>query len=193
MTLSLSLSHLISIQPVERLQEVDGFLRDARVQMFGARVSAQTRRRICCISSRCTAAAGRMWAAHDAQRGVVGSIAYRPYDGRFAQLDFGPLAVVEVVRLFVAPVWRRQGLAQALWATLQAHAQAHGVEVLYLHTHPFLPGRWSSGKARGLRCCSARPTRSGRPSTCSACCRLCCPLQRPLSCPRCAKGVLPLL
>lgn len=143
MTLSLSpsLSHLISIQPVECLQEVDGFLCYARVQMFGARVSAQdTPADLLHFEQVYGDRGGRMWAAHDAQHGVVGSIAYRPYDGRFAQLDFGPQSVVEVVRLFVAPAWRRQGLAQALFATLQAHAQAHGVQVLYLHTHPFLPG-----------------------------------------------------
>lgn len=151
MTLSLSLSHLISIQPVERLQEVDGFLRDARVQMFGARVSAQdTPADLLHFEQVYGGGGGQMWAAHDAQRGVVGSIAYRPYDGRFAQLDFGPLAVVEVVRLFVAPVWRRQGLTQALWATLQAHAQAHGVEVLYLHTHPFLPGALEFWQGKGF-------------------------------------------
>lgn len=141
LSLSLSLSNVISIQPVERLQEVGGFLRDARVQMFGARVSAQdTPADLLHFEQVYRAGAGRMWAARDAQRGVVGSIANRPYDGRFAQLDFGPQSVVEVVRLFVAPAWRRQGLAQALWATLQAHARAQGVQLLYLHTHPFLPG-----------------------------------------------------
>lgn len=151
MTLSLSLSNLISIQPVERLQEVDGFLRDARVQMFGARVSAQDKAAdLLHFEQVYRGGGGRMWAARDAQRGVVGSIAYRPYDGRFAQLDFGPLAVVEVVRLFVAPAWRRQGLAQALWATLQAHARAHGVEVLYLHTHPFLPGALAFWERNGF-------------------------------------------
>lgn len=137
----MSLSHLICIDAVQRLEEVHDFLRDARAQMFGARVNLQEKPAdLLAFDAVYAGGAGQMWAARDAQGAVVGSIAYRAYDGRFAQLDFGPQRVVEVVRLFVAPAWRRQGLAQALFATLRAHAQAQGVQQLYLHTHPFLPG-----------------------------------------------------
>ncbi|KAG9203152.1 hypothetical protein G6514_003069 [Epicoccum nigrum] len=48
--------------------------------------------------------------------------------------------VVEVVRLFVLPRYRRCGLAATLFQSLQEHAFASGVQCMYLHTHPFLPG-----------------------------------------------------
>lgn len=71
---------------------------------------------------------------------IVAAIGYLPYDGRFAQLDYQGMNVVEVVRLFVLPEFRRFGLAAGLYRELAALAQAGGVELFYLHTHPFLPG-----------------------------------------------------
>lgn len=71
---------------------------------------------------------------------IVGAIGYLPYDHRFAQLDYAGKKVVEVVRLFVSPQCRGAGLAGRLYNALKAHAQQAGVQVLYLHTHPFLPG-----------------------------------------------------
>ncbi|MHA4979820.1 GNAT family N-acetyltransferase [Pseudomonas extremorientalis] len=71
---------------------------------------------------------------------VVAAIGYLPYDGRFPQLDYQGRKTVEVVRLFVVPGFRRFGLARQLYRALEALAQADGVEVMYLHTHRFLPG-----------------------------------------------------
>ena len=71
---------------------------------------------------------------------IVATIGYLPYGGRFPQLDYRGRKVVEVVRLFVLPAYRRAGLAAQLYRALLAMAQADGVQVLYLHTHPFLPG-----------------------------------------------------
>ncbi|KIQ04390.1 MULTISPECIES: GNAT family N-acetyltransferase [Pseudomonas] len=82
---------------------------------------------------------GRFWLARSAGE-VVAAIGYLPYDHRFAQLDYVGRRTVEIVRLFVAPHLRRCGLAKALYERLREHAAAAGVQVLYLHTHPFLPG-----------------------------------------------------
>lgn len=71
---------------------------------------------------------------------LIAVIGYVPYDHRFAQLDYRALEVVEVVRLFVQPQFRRSGLAAALFSALREHARRAGVQCLYLHTHPFLPG-----------------------------------------------------
>lgn len=71
---------------------------------------------------------------------IVAAIGYLPYDGRFAQLDYGHKRVVEIVRLFVIPELRRSGLATRIFLELKEQARQQGVEVLYLHTHPFLPG-----------------------------------------------------
>ncbi|MDF2491224.1 MAG: GCN5-related N-acetyltransferase, partial [Pseudomonas sp.] len=54
--------------------------------------------------------------------------------------DYQGVTTVEIVRLFVAPAFRRSGLAARLCSELREHAISQGVEMLYLHTHPFLPG-----------------------------------------------------
>ena len=83
--------------------------------------------------------AGRFLVArNDGQ--IVAAIGYLPYDHRFSQLNYQGRKTVEVVRLFVLPAFRRFGLAGELYRALEALAQADGVEVMYLHTHPFLPG-----------------------------------------------------
>lgn len=51
-----------------------------------------------------------------------------------------PYKIVEVVRLFVLPEYRRYGLAASLFRALRNHATVSGVHYMYLHTHPFLPG-----------------------------------------------------
>lgn len=51
-----------------------------------------------------------------------------------------PYKIVEVLRLFVLPEYRRHGLAASLFKALKDHAMASGVHFMYLHTHPFLPG-----------------------------------------------------
>ncbi|MBX8515656.1 GNAT family N-acetyltransferase [Pseudomonas cichorii] len=71
---------------------------------------------------------------------IIAAIGYLPYDHRFAQLDYTGRRVVEIVRLFVSHEFRGAGLAGRLYEALKAQADASGVEVLYLHTHPFLPG-----------------------------------------------------
>ncbi|UCJ15000.1 GNAT family N-acetyltransferase [Pseudomonas sp. MM211] len=82
---------------------------------------------------------GRFWLARS-EGEIVAAIGYLPYDHRFAQLDYAGRRTVEIVRLFVAPQFRRFGLAKALYERLREHAAAAGVQVLYLHTHPFLRG-----------------------------------------------------
>ncbi|KAF2628621.1 hypothetical protein BU25DRAFT_390357 [Macroventuria anomochaeta] len=56
------------------------------------------------------------------------------------EIPSDPIKIVEVLRLFVLPQYRRHGLAASLFQSLQDHARASGVQCMYLHTHPFLPG-----------------------------------------------------
>lgn len=79
---------------------------------------------------------------------IVGITAYRPYIHRFKD-DQGNLRpellwegkkVVEVVRLFVSPSCRGKGLAQRLIDAMIKEAERDGIEILYLHTQPFLTG-----------------------------------------------------
>ena len=81
---------------------------------------------------------------------IVASIGYVPYDHRFTQLDYRGLKVVEVVRLFVLPPCRRSGVARALYDALKTRAVEAGVELMYLHTHPFLPGAIEFWRRQGF-------------------------------------------
>ncbi|WP_296268186.1 GNAT family N-acetyltransferase [Pseudomonas sp. UBA6562] len=81
---------------------------------------------------------------------LIAVIGYVPYDHRFAQLDYRGVDVVEVVRLFVLPEYRRAGLAAALFEALRDEAVAAGVECLYLHTHPFLQGAITFWQRQGF-------------------------------------------
>ncbi|AIR90922.1 GNAT family N-acetyltransferase [Pseudomonas cremoricolorata] len=88
---------------------------------------------------------------------LVAVIGYVPYDHRFAQLDYRGLKVVEVVRLFVLAQYRRGGLAAALFAALREQAQRMGVQCLYLHTHPFLPGAIEFWQRQGFAIVDIEP------------------------------------
>lgn len=71
------------------------------------------------------------------QERIIGTIAYRAYDDRF-DLDI-PKGAVEVVKLFVLPEYRRQGIATKLCQLLFEYGQQNRINTFYLHTHPFLP------------------------------------------------------
>ncbi|MFC1392178.1 GNAT family N-acetyltransferase [Acinetobacter pittii] len=71
------------------------------------------------------------------QNRIIGTIAYRAYDHRF-DLNL-PSKTVEVVKLFVLPEYRRNGIATMLCKMLFSYAQKNEITTLYLHTHSFLP------------------------------------------------------
>ncbi|QAX84781.1 N-acetyltransferase [Pseudomonas sp. DTU12.3] len=93
--------------------------------------------------------AGRfLIARHEGQ--IVASIGYLAYDRRFPHLPYPDLEVVEIVRLFVLPSQRRSGLAGALYRSLKDLALANEADVIYLHTHPFLPGAIAFWQRQGF-------------------------------------------
>ncbi|KAL0939964.1 acetyltransferase [Colletotrichum truncatum] len=71
---------------------------------------------------------------------LIATVGYLAYDDRFPKLGLGCEGVVEVVRLFVNPAWRRAKLASRLMTMLEERARQTGIKTLYLHTHPFLDG-----------------------------------------------------
>ncbi|KAK1978474.1 acetyltransferase [Colletotrichum cereale] len=70
---------------------------------------------------------------------LVATVGYQDYDHRH-QLGLETEGIVEVVRLYVDPDWRRGRLASKMVATLVETAEEAGIRQLYLHTHQFLPG-----------------------------------------------------
>lgn len=71
---------------------------------------------------------------------LIGTIGMREYDYRFEVLKYGEQKTVEVTRLFVQTEYRRHGLGTTLFNELYLESKNKGIEVMYLHTHPFLPG-----------------------------------------------------
>nr|WP_202978048.1 GNAT family N-acetyltransferase [Pseudomonas nabeulensis] len=129
------------IQPVNPadVPEVLAFVLQARAALFPKLSAAGMPDDLAQFEATYLHGAGRFLVArNDGQ--IVAAIGYLPYDHRFPQLDYQGRKTVEVVRLFVLPAFRRFGLAGQLYRALEALAQADGVEVMYLHTHPFLPG-----------------------------------------------------
>lgn len=130
-----------TIQPPSRddVDEVVAFIDAARRALFAPLADSPLPEDLAHFAQTYLDGAGCFLEARDRGRLIAG-IGYRPYDHRFAQLDYRGRRVVEVVRLFVLPEYRRHGLAAALVTALREHAWAASVECLYLHTHPFLPG-----------------------------------------------------
>ncbi|WP_324187952.1 GNAT family N-acetyltransferase [Pseudomonas pisciculturae] len=129
------------IQPVEvaDIPEVLDFVLQARAELFPKLSAAGMPDDLAQFEATYLQGDGRfLLARNDGQ--IVAAIGYLPYDQRFPQLDYQGRKTVEVVRLFVLPAFRRFGLAGQLYRALEALAQGDGVEVMYLHTHPFLPG-----------------------------------------------------
>lgn len=138
------------IRRVAQLAPVAAFLQAARQAMFGDRVDTNTLQAdLRDFASVYASPRGYMLAAWQGDR-IIGSIAYRAYDGRFAHLALPTAHTVEVVRLYIDPAWRRQGLAGELFAQLRQQALQQGVQRLYLHTHPFLPGAEAFWQRQGF-------------------------------------------
>ncbi|THT99003.1 GNAT family N-acetyltransferase [Lampropedia puyangensis] len=141
-----------SIRRVHDVQRVLDFQLHARSSMFGARMAAQGMPHdLQFFDAVYGTDSGCMLAAVDVHGAVLGTIGYRAYDHRFAHLNLPKeVLVAEVVRLFVQPAYRQHGLGSALWLALQCHAQGQGCEMLYLHTHPFLPGAQAFWSKQGF-------------------------------------------
>lgn len=88
--------------------------------------------------------------ARDQHNKLIGVIGMMPYDYRFDYLDYKDKRTVELARLFVEPAYRRSGLATKLFQALLEQATQKGIEVLYLHTHPFLTGAFEYWQKQGF-------------------------------------------
>jgi len=80
--------------------------------------------------------------AKDDHGELIGVIGMREYDYRFSYLDIPRSQVVEVARLFINPKYRRLGLASRFVTELKILAELKNIELMYLHTHPFLSGAY---------------------------------------------------
>lgn len=72
---------------------------------------------------------------------LIGTIGCYKFDFRFNEINVNNnLKTSEVVKLFIDPEYRRQGLATELYKHLKQEAKELGIEQFYLHTHDWLTG-----------------------------------------------------
>ncbi|MBC3501844.1 GNAT family N-acetyltransferase [Pseudomonas sp. SWRI59] len=140
---------IIQAVPQAAIDEVVAFVDSARRELFPLLAAAPLPHDLARFAETYLDGEGVFLEARDQGR-LVAVIGYVPYDHRFAQLAYQRMHVVEVVRLFVLPAYRRHGLAAALFAALRQAAEQAGVECLYLHTHPFLPGAITFWQRQGF-------------------------------------------
>ena len=131
------------------IAEVVSFVTEARAQMFSTRAAGGMPADLAAFEAVYLQGDGCFLVARDNGR-LVASIGYTPYDHRFPQLDYRGLKAVEVARLFVMPDYRRGGLASRLYGALEGRARAAQVALMYLHTHPFLPGAVDFWRRQGF-------------------------------------------
>lgn len=131
------------------IAEVIDFVMQARAELFPKLSATGIPPDLANFEETYISGAGRFLVARHEGR-IVATIGYLPYDQRFEHLDYQQFEVVEVVRLFVVPEFRRSGLASELYQELKSSAERAGVHVIYLHTHPFLPGAINFWLKRGF-------------------------------------------
>ena len=88
--------------------------------------------------------------ARTGQGELIGTIGMMVYNDRFPYFSFTATKIVEIVKLFIEPAYRRSGLATRLVHELKKISQKQGVELLYLHTHPFLTGAYEFWLKQGF-------------------------------------------
>ncbi|MEM1503744.1 GNAT family N-acetyltransferase [Domibacillus sp. 8LH] len=83
---------------------------------------------------------------------VLGTIGVCPYDGRFSQLqeNYDLTKTAEIVKCYMDPNYRRFGIGTALFEKATSFSYEAGYQMLYLHTHPFLPGAIPFWRAQGF-------------------------------------------
>lgn len=135
----MSSSPIIQVATAADIPEVLRFVLQARAELFPKLSATGMPADLAQFEAIYLHGDGRFLIARDEGQ-IVAAIGYLPYDERFPQLNYQGRRTVEVVRLFVLPAFRRFGLAGNLYRALEAQAKADRVAVMYLHTHPFLPG-----------------------------------------------------
>jgi len=140
-----------TLQPVARdaIAEVLAFVDSARRALFPMLANAPLPRDLAHFADTYLDGAGCFLEAREGGR-LVAVIGYLPYDHRFAQLDYRAERVVEVVRLFVLPAYRRHGLAAALFGALRERAMQAGLDCLTCILIPFLPGAIAFWERQGF-------------------------------------------
>ncbi|MCL6559090.1 MAG: GNAT family N-acetyltransferase [Firmicutes bacterium] len=91
-------------------------------------------------------------AAFNTDGEIIGVITVEPYDDRIPVLRsiYDPGRTAELSRCYVDKRCRRAGIGSMLFEEAQLFCLMNGYQVLYLHTHQFLPGALEFWQSRGF-------------------------------------------
>lgn len=94
----------------------------------------------------------QLWAAFDAKGKVLATIAICQYNGRIKLLEgrYDLSKTAEIGRCYVDETLRRQGIGAKLLQTAKTFSKEKGYEIIYLHTHHFLPGGFNFWQKNGF-------------------------------------------
>jgi len=86
---------------------------------------------------------------------LLGTAAVRPYDRRFPELEsaMDAGAACEMVKFYIHPDGRRQGIGSRLYERAERFAREAGYDVSYLHTSLYLPGGYPFWRSCGYVDC----------------------------------------
>lgn len=93
-----------------------------------------------------------MWAAFDSDDNVIGTIAICRYNDRIEVVKgrYQLEKTAEIGRCYIDEKLRRQGIGGQLLSVAEAFCREQGYDVIYLHTHHFLPGGYHFWKKNGF-------------------------------------------
>ncbi len=113
-----------------------------RYEMLKKRIEVEMSRPECCA----------IFIALNEKEEVVGVIALSDYDDRIESIKgrYRTGQTAEMSRCYVHEAYRRCGIGARLFELLTAFAKEKGYEMLYLHTHYFLPGGFLFWSAMGF-------------------------------------------
>jgi GNAT superfamily N-acetyltransferase len=80
--------------------------------------------------------------AYDSNDDMVGTIGVKVFVDRFEEIEgrYDQVKCGELARCYISPDLRRSGIGTQLLGALKEKCAAHGLDVIYLHTHRMLPG-----------------------------------------------------
>ncbi len=95
----------------------------------------------------------QMWAAFSPEGTVIGTIAICEYNDRITILKgrYPRKTTAEIGRCYIEKTLRRQGIGSRLLEEVKAFAYEKEYEIIYLHTHRFLPGGFHFWEKQGFR------------------------------------------
>lgn len=148
------MKQIIQIREIKK-DEVDslvGYIKEFRKQLFPMLDHSHVPKDLSCFEdSYLNNPLGCFLEALNHQGERIGVIGMSAYNHRFEYLNYTGFKVVEVARLYVEPAYRRNGIATKLVEELTLAAQLRDINLLYLHTHPFLKGAVEFWQRCGFR------------------------------------------